>query len=556
MQFFEFIDLKYTALTNQINDYLRSIFGRSDESFSNASPYGQIINVEKEFYQQNVIYQKNVVRNFMITEADNQKAIRNLARIGGHNPTRSLSATGSLELKLKTGVDLLGDIAGGKITMTDRSKIKNKSNGLIYTIRFGNSKEVFELSQTKNINLNIIQGIYETYKFTGTGEINQSFSVNTAAGNSIDNFEVEVKYNNNTVSIKDSMFDMLRAEMACYIRTGMNGGIDVFFGNGDFGFIPESGTLISVTYLLTDGTNGIILTPQLNDFQWIDDVVDMNNQSVSVSNTFDVYVKKQIGFASNGETSQFTKAIMPYVSRNFVLSTPSQYIYTLKRLGLFSKVNVYNTLNDNNFENDNRIYLFLVPNIKNYFTVSINYFNVPLDAFYLDDDEVSKTLNYLRKMANIPPSTVIEVIQPTISKYILNIYIRKFRGYTDDTIKQEIISRISNYLSTSERDDRIPKSDIINILETTVGVDSVNVSFISKKNEDFHKIKPTSELLYGLDPVLGDIVVESKELAIIRGGWSDRNLTYYNETMDDNGLGPINIMFVGITDENINNNSL
>ena len=552
MAFFEFIDLKYNNLTTQINNYLRAVFNRSDESFSNASPFGQVISVEKEFYQQNVIYQKNVVRNFIIDEADNQKAVRNLARIGGHNPTRAITATGSIRLKLKSGIDIYNDIAGGKIKINDKTKIKNKTNGLIYTIRLGSASEQFELSQNQDIYLNLVQGLYETYEFTGDGNINQSFSVNPTAGNTIDNFDIEVKYNNQSLTIRDSQFDMLRDELACFTRTGMLGGLDVYFGNGDFGFVPTNGVLISVTYLLTDGIQGIILTPQVNDWQWIDEISDMNSQTVNMDSTFDVYVDKQIGFASDGESTAFTKSIMPFVSRNFVLATPSQYIYYLKRLSLFSKVNVYNTLDDNNFENDNKVYLFLIPNITNYFNNNVNYFNVPLDAFILDQDEINKTLTYLKKMANIPINTVLEVIQPTLSKYILNIYVRKFQGYTDDTIKQYIITSISNYLSDIDRDDRIPKSDIINILEGIPGVDSVNVSFVSKKNEDYHKIKPTSDLIYGLDPVLGDIVVESSELAIIRGGWSDRNYTYYNETLDGSGLGPINIMFVGITEQTIN----
>ena len=331
MAFFEFIDLKYNNLTTQINNYLRAVFNRSDESFSNASPFGQVVNVEKEIYQQNVIYQKNVVRNFIIDEADNDKAVKNLARIGGHNPTRAISATGTIRLKLKSGIDIYNDIAGGKIKINDKTKIKNKTNGLIYTIRFGSDSAQFDLSQNQDIYLNLVQGSYETYQFTGDGNINQSFSVNPTAGNTIDNFDIEVQYNNQTLTIRDSQFDMLRGELACFTRTGMLGGLDVNFGNGDFGFVPTNGVLISVTYLLTDGTQGIILTPQINDWQWIDNVTDMNSQTVNMDSTFDVYVDKQIGFASDGETIAFTKSILPFTSRNYVLATPSQYIYYLKR---------------------------------------------------------------------------------------------------------------------------------------------------------------------------------------------------------------------------------
>lgn len=553
MAYFDFIELKYTELTTQINSYLRNVYSRADETFSNASPYGQIINTLKEFFQSNILSQKRIVSNIMIEEADNAKSIRNLARIGGHNPTRAITANGTICLKLKPSTDILTEISGGKIRITDKTQIKNKSNGLIYTLKLGKSEEVFELSQSSNIYINVVQGVYETQNFTGDGEINQSFSVNIPVSNTIDNFDIEVSYNNQFVTLKDSTLDMLRNEIACFTRTGMNGGLDLYFGNGYAGFIPQIGVNIGVTYLLTDGIDGTILTPQINDFTFLDDIVDMDGATINVTDVFDIVVDKEIGFASDGETTAFTKSVMPFVSRNFVLATPSQYIYNLRRLSLFSKINVYNTLSDSNFENDNKIFLFLVPKISNFFTGDVNYFNVAEDAFYLDDNEKEKTITYLRKMGNIAVNTVLEIIQPTITKYILNIYIRKYKGVADTTITLNITTAVSTYLAELERDDRIVRSDIIRIVENIDGVDSVNLSFLSKKNEDFHKIKQDSELIYGLDPVLGDIIVGKDELAIIRGGWSDRNYTYYNETLDGGGLGPINIMYVGVTEKNINN---
>lgn len=553
MAFFDFIELRYEQLTEQINGYLRTVYSRSNELFSNASPFGQVVNVLKEFFQWSTIYQKNIVRNFQIEEADNRKAIRNLARIGGHNPTRSITATGTIKLKLKPGVDINSDIAGGLIKVKDKTLLKNKTNGFNYTIRLGKDEDVFRLSQSTEIFFNVVQGIYEEQTFTGNGEMNQSFSVNVSTTAEVDNFDIEILYNNNPLSIKDSQYDMLRNELACFTRTGMNGGLDVYFGNGDFGFIPEPSSIIRVRYLLTEGTNGQILTPTRNDFQFLTEVTDNNNDTVDITNTFDIIIDRDITFASNGESEEFIKNILPNVSRNFVLATPSQYIYNLTRLELFSKVNVYNTLSDTNFENDNKIFLFLIPKISNYYTGGINYFNVPMDAFFLDDLEIDKTLTYLKKLGSITTNTVIEIIQPRISKYVMNIYIRKHEGYADDTIKQNVLSATSNYLTELTRDDRIVRSDMIRIIENIDGVDSTQITFFSKKNEDYHKIKPDSDIIYGLDPVLGDIVVEKDELAIIRGGWSDRNYTYYNDTPDAGGLGPLNIVFVGTTKKESNN---
>ena len=553
MAFFDFIELRYEQLTEQINTFLRNVYSRSNETYSNASPFGQVINVLKEFFQWSIIYQKNIVRNLQVEEADNRKALRNLARIGGHNPTRSITATGTIKLKIKPGVNINSDIAGGLIKIKDKTLLKNKTNGLNYTIRIGKDEEVYRLTQTTAIYLNTVQGLYEEQTYTGNGEINQSFSVNISSTAEVDNFDVEVLYNNQPLTIKDGIYDMLRYEFACVTRTGMNGGLDIYFGNGDFGFIPGVSSIITVRYLLTAGTEGQIITPIRNDFQFLTNIIDNNGDTVDITNTFDIIIDKDITFASNGENDKFLKSILPNISRNFVLATPSQYIYNLQRLKFFSKVNVYNTLDDNNFENDNKIFLFLIPNIANYYTGGINYFNVPLDAFFLDDEEIDKTLTYLKKLGSITTNTVIEIIQPRLNNYIMNIYIIKYEGYSDDTIKQNILSTTSDYLTQLQRDDRIVRSDMISAIENIDGVDSVSITFFSKKNEDYHKIKPDSDEIVGLDPVLGDIVVEKDELALIRGGWSDRNYTYYNDTPDAGGLGPLNIVFVGTTEKESNN---
>jgi len=48
----------------------------------------------------------------------------------------------------------------------------------------------------------------------------------------------------------------------------------------------------------------------------------------------------------------------------------------------------------------------------------------------------------------------------------------------------------------------------------------------------------------GLDPVLGDVVMEKDEYALIRGGWSDRNGIYFDENINSNdNLTSINIIF-------------
>ena len=53
---------------------------------------------------------------------------------------------------------------------------------------------------------------------------------------------------------------------------------------------------------------------------------------------------------------------------------------------------------------------------------------------------------------------------------------------------------------------------------------------MQKKNEDYLKLNRNSTNTIGIDPVLGDAIANPDELLIIRGGWTDSNNIYYNET--------------------------
>ena len=179
-------------------------------------------------------------------------------------------------------------------------------------------------------------------------------------------------------------------------------------------------------------------------------------------------------------------------------------------------------------------------------------------------------------------------MDPVITLYALNIFIRVYDDIpSEDTIKAEIVDKIGNYFLEIDRRDKIPRSDIVRIIEEIDGVDSVYVEFISKKNEDalrdgfyFKTInytnKQTSDLLLnnlkqnvdtntnlnisndlttqekvvlkpgenpnlGLDE-FGDIVIGNKELPLVRGGFTDRNGVEYKDGIDTDNLSAINII--------------
>lgn len=646
--FYEFIELKYSDLTSQINNWLKSVYSKSDINFNSASPYGQILNVTKELFQHNLTYLKNSIKILDIEQTQNKKVAQQTARIAGHNPGRAISATGTLKISLKQGTNIVKEIKDSILIINNKTILKNKTNGLKYCVNLTTEKNIYSISQSNNsFFIPIIQGSYETQQFTGNGKANQSFSVNIPGQKQIENFNYTIKYNGNLIKVLDGMWDMNNNSYECYTKSGFNGGLDIYFGNQNYGFIPQPGSIIEVNYLLSDGSEGEILNPIRNDFKFVGEVRDGQGNTIDMKKLFNIDVETDINFASDGETLDFTKAAVPFVSRNFVLGTPSQFIFHLRKLNMFSKVNAYNKLDDNDFSvtenvvehsikklknsintnqnrskilndldnfnkiyskyknnlNDNEIYLYLIPNINKYFNNNINYFNVPFDVFYLDNNEQDKIMQYLRQLGTLSITTEIKIIQPKISRYVMHIYIRRFDYANEDNIRQEIISATSQYLLKTNRYDRIPRSTFINIYKNIDGVDSASVFFVSKKNEDYHRkasdlgyIKPPKEMKYvsgkfsratkatakfksrvqpilsqpqkmkngrlvtnqtynpntllGIDNVHGDIIVEKDEYAIIRGGWRDRKGIWYNEDTTNESLNSINIVFNGITKTN------
>jgi hypothetical protein len=364
---------------------------------------------------------------------------------------------------------------------------------------------------------------------------------------------------------------MIPNEKSCVVRTGFNGGIDVIFGNGNFGMMPPISSSIEITYLVTNGQDGNIFRRTVNDFTFVDDVLDGFGNTLDISKVFDVLIFNDINFGSNRESLAFTKNILPIASNNFVLGLPQQYAYEIKKLGVFSHVNAY--------EDDSIIYIVATPNIKLFKNRNADYFSVNTNAFILDDYEKSKIDKYLRSNGNIQLTRRYRIDSPILSYYVLNVFVIRYSDSNDDSVKAQIIDRVSEYFLNFNRIDRIPKSDIIRSLSQINDIHSVDIQFTSKKNEDYHKnnlnrtqnkvdnsesvlnpslvqVDPTYQpnLTLGLDPVLGDIVFEPNEIPIIRGGWYDRNGVYFSTSMNDMSLKSINIIKKGVVDSKNRNN--
>ena len=142
-------------------------------------------------------------------------------------------------------------------------------------------------------------------------------------------------------------------------------------------------------------------------------------------------------------------------------------------------INAFTTFDDAYLDDDNVIYLFLIPDITKRMTDGENYFTVAQKFFSLSDYEKMKVLKLIEDSGSKIVTTVVKIVDPIITKYVMNVSLVTYEGFSTITIREKIVDEVSNYFLTNDRTDRIPKSDLIRIIENVEGVDSVNVSFIS-----------------------------------------------------------------------------
>jgi hypothetical protein len=376
----------------------------------------------------------------------------------------------------------------------------------------------------------------------------------------------------------NSLYDMNNGEETVMVKTSVNGGLTIFFGNKQFGQPPALGSIIKVTYVKTRGSAGNIGGKNL-DIKFKDPATDPTGQDVDLNEVLSLNIVRNPMFGSDSEDPAFTRLIAPYQSNSFVLANPNNYIYYLSKYDFFSFVDAYNTKDDEYLDDDNIVYLFLIPNIAKKITSDKDYFNVPVEEFSMTPDEKEMVYEILNQSGRQIVTAEVRINDPIIKRYALNIVIRYVEGFDKDEIHAAIREQLSTYFIYINRRDRIPRSDIISIIENVDGVDSVNVFFISEENEKairdgFYEV-PT----YGTDPVtdqkvlieskkveikegedpqlgldeFGDVVIGPEDLAIVRGGWEDRNGTFYEATPNKNGISSLNIFFKGTIPNNLYN---
>ena len=558
-------------IKNDSQTYISRVYKRANTLFTEASPFAQIVNVMSEIGELIMFYIEDALVEQNIYTAQQPESIYGLSRLTGHDATRGFAATGEIQFRWKAGADL-GKIAGTGLNIDGKAKLKCEQNGLVYTLLTPNTKYRIEKSNKYQVTTAIIQGEFETQSFTGTGETMQALNVKTSK--ITDHSKVSVSVNGEKWTKHDSMYDLLNEEKGYILKTGISGGLDVYFGTGNFGAMPALGSEIQVEYVKHAGSLGNMDDGQDIMFKWDAEGVDSNGDEFDLNEYLDITVTSSPKMGADRENPEFTKLMAPLTSKSFVLATPDNYEYFLSRYGMFSYIDAYNTTSDQYLDDDNVIYIFAVPDVKRKLISNQDYFSIPQNEMFFDQNEYDKMSQVIQDSGQQMVTTEVIFVKPKVRKYSMDINIRYFEGYTKQEIFNDVRAVVSDYMLNVTRRDKLPKSDIVYILEEIEGIDAVNVRFISETEEtarrlgyyesktvsvvpqepvlledigngkqkyvffkqveevktvDVDATTPIPPMVAGLDE-WGDIIMEKEEVAVFRGGWQDRD---GDEIVDD-----------------------
>jgi hypothetical protein len=537
---FKSLSVSTTELYNESVQFLQEKFKTKNELFTIASPFGQLLVVLHNLTQLILYYIEDSITELNIYEASRPSSVYSLAALAGHNPSRSISSVGTILVKPKPNVDLL-KFPGNSLILTNYMNIACANNGLNYVIELPGDEVRLNLNGSAGLTLSIRQGRLQQQTFSANGQAFQSFQVGFPNNFLIDQFMVNVYVNGEKWSKYESLLDMPRKANGFVCRTGITNGLDIFFGNDSFGVIPEAGSSVVVEYLVTEGSAGNINLDKLSDIVMTFSDTGFNSigEEITMSESVSIAVTGAPNFGTDPEALALTRLIAPKTSKNYALVNLDNYEVLMQKLQMFSSVRV--TLDP---ADDRMINLFLVPDITKVFSKGTDYFNLIEDKFKLTSFQKNEILKYIEKSGTKLISTGIRILDPVPSKYVLNIGLVTYSGFDKTSIKTQIYERLGKYFINNTRKDRIPKSDLIKIIEEIEGVDSVSVVIIGERNETAVIASPTTSNLplVGLDE-FNDIIIKENEFSIIRGGFKDRAGNVYAAGLSDDKAGAVNILF-------------
>ena len=492
MKIFSMIQLSYDRFDKAVRSYLSNMLNGLSYKYTNSTIFGQLINVVGGVVQNILSYIEDSLTEQNRFTATRKRSIYNLASLSGYNPSLGTATTCVMAVSFKPNNNQLSDVI-----IKNHTILNCDQNGLTYNMVLPQEAIVFSPrldSTTKYIT--VVEGKFESQTFQAIG--GELYTLNIPFQGDCDLDYLEVMVNNELWEKRDSLYDMDPESHQYMVRTALKQGIDIIFGNGQYGKALDNEDTVKVTYLIHSGENGNISGNEPVKFTFNDTLYDTFGNDIDGNNILNVelYDKNDVNSGTNSDDIEMVRNMIGLNSRSLVLADPKNYKQYLNR---FSFCGYNRTWSEPGSLIINSLVL---ANFKIKMSDGLDYFKLKESDFFLSEQQKQSIITHINKTGQQLAGAVYNIFDPEVVKYAMYAYIKlKDDTYDTNYISNQIRKLIGDFFSNIHSDIFIPKSDIVHLLKDNIqAIDGINIYFISDRNEQALKNHYYIDKTYNYDP--------------------------------------------------------
>lgn len=469
MKIFNLIQTKYDLFQSTVSDYLNTTL--SKYSTKNSNIFTQLINVLGGVTQNIFSYIEDSLTEQNKYTATRKRSIYNLASISGYNP--SLGTATTMVVKI---TPLPNSLQSTKIMINNHTKLSCENNGMTYNIVLPQESVVMDIKNGSPKYFTVVEGLFEQQSFLSYG--GQLYTQNVRFNNDCDLSYLKVYVNNELYERVESLYDMSPNGKQYTVKTSLKKGIDITFGNGQYGSVLNVNDTIKVEYLLHNGEDGYMKLNENVALRFTDNLTSVNGEYVDTENVFKIEVENRdmVRAGTYGESLEQVKEMIGLNSRSLVLADAKNYRHFLSR---FSFVGYNRTWS----ETGSLIVTSLITN--NVKRLNKDYFALTEADFILSENQKQSIVSHIENSGQQLAGSVFNIIDPELCKYCMYVYIKLKSGvYDQDEISNKVRSLVGGFFMDLNNDYFVPKSDIVHLLKENIdAIDGVNIYMLSEANE-------------------------------------------------------------------------
>ena len=507
MKILDLLQTRYTEFQNQVRVYLSKTLKNYDENYGNNTILGQLINVLGSAVQNVLLYIEDGLTEQNKFTVQRKKSIYSLAQLGGYNPSLGKAASCMVRMTVQPN-----NYNAYSIIVPNKTKLICSYNGLKYNIVLPQEAITFAISDdVSNKYLQVVEGSFETQSFMVYG--GQLYTQTVLFNGDIDIDYLEVKVNDELWEQKDSLYDMDPDGKQYVVKTSLSKGIDILFGNEQFGRALKLNDKVDVTYLVHDGEIGNIESDEDVYFSFEDEIKDAAGGSINGNEVFVIKLAdtNSVSGGTYSESAQKVKEMIGYNSRALVLADPKNYKVFLNR---FSFVGYNRTWSE---EGSLIVNSIVLRNYKQILERGSDYFNLNKSDLFLSEAQKQSVKNCIANSGQQLAGVTYNIINPEVCRYAAYVYLKmKDVQYDKTSVEQAIRDAVGDFFTNLESDIFIPKSDLIAVIKgVSDAIDGVDVYFLGEKNEQAIIDKKYTNKTYTFNPSKGmyDIYEETVYVA-------------------------------------------